>query len=191
MKSIRSRITSALFCGLATIVALVVPTLAQDSLKPTMKEEASFDVIGIQTRTSNAAEMSGSGEIPKLWQRLFMEGILNSIPDRVDDGIAVVYTKYESGATGQYTYILGAKVKPGTKAPEGMVAVTVPAGKYAQFVTAKGPGGEVVPAAWKAIYAYFAAPGAPARAFQFDYEIYPDLSNPNEMQANMFIGVKP
>lgn len=178
-----------MLCLLA-VIATAMPAHAQDPMKPKTKQQASFDVIGIQTRTSNAAETGGDGEIPKLWQRLFMEGILTAIPDRLDDGIVAVYTKYATDASGDYTYIVGAKVKPGTKAPDGMVSITVPAGKYDEFVTEKGPGAEVVPAAWKSIYGYFAAPGAPARAFNSDYEIYADLSNPGEMQGDIFVGVK-
>ena len=76
-----------------------------------------------------------------------MQGILTNIPDRTDDAIVVVYTNYDSDCNGDYAYILGAKVKPGTQAPNGMVAVTVAPGKYAEFVTGKGPRAEVVLAA--------------------------------------------
>lgn len=165
-------------------------SFAQEPIKPTPAEAGSFDVIGISVRTTNAAELGGNGEIPKLWQRLFMEGILTSIPDRADEATVVVYSDYASDADGAYTYTLGSKVKPGTKAPDGMVAISVPAGKYLKFVTPKGPGAEVVPPTWKAIYGYFASPDNPKRTFKIDYELYQDLSDPNAMQGQIFIGVK-
>lgn len=177
--------------AVASLLTLAtLSSFAQEPSKPTPVDSASFDVIGISVRTTNAAEMGGNGEIPKQWQRLFMEGILTSIPNRADESIVAVYSDYASDASGAYTYTLGSKVKPGTKAPEGMVAISVPAGKYLKFVTAKGPGAEVVPPAWKAIYGYFAAPDSPKRMFKTDYELYEDMSDPNAMQGQIFIGIK-
>jgi predicted transcriptional regulator YdeE len=178
-------LASALFL---TIIAGCM--LAQNAVKPTSVEAAAFDVVGISVRTNNAAEMTANGEIPKLWQRLFMEGILSAIPDRADDAIVAVYTDYASDANGDYTYVLGSKVKPGAKAPNGMVAVSVPTAKYLEFVTDSGPGAEVIPAAWKQIYGYFQSPDNPHRAFKSDYEVYADMTNPNAMQGHIFVGVK-
>jgi predicted transcriptional regulator YdeE len=164
---------------------------AQEMAKPNPADQSTFDVIGISVRTNNAAEAGPNGEIPKAWQRLFMEGTLNRIPARSDEAIIAVYTRYASDANGDYTYILGAKVAPGTKAPEGMVAVTVPAGKYLEFVSAKGPGQEVLPVIWQQIYRYFQGPGTPARAFKTDFERYEGPFEPNAVQAHIFVGVKP
>ena len=180
----------------STVINLVASALllaaayGQEPMKPTPVDPTAFDVIGISVRTNNAIEREANGEIPKLWQRLFMQGVLTSIPNRADDGVVAVYTDYASDANGDYTYILGSKVKPGTKAPNGMVAVSVPAGKYLEFVTSKGPGAEVVPPTWMNIYAYFQSPDVPKRAFKVDYEVYADVSDPNAMQGRIFIGVK-
>ena len=64
------------------VIALIfflslVALLAQEAAKPKMEDQTSFDVIGISARTNNTAEMGPNGEIPKLWQRLFGEGIVN------------------------------------------------------------------------------------------------------------------
>lgn len=176
------------------LLALVAaPALlgAQETAKPTPSEQSTFDVIGISARTNNAAEMGPNGEIPKLWQRLFAEGVLSRIPDRSDESIVAMYTNYANDANSDYTCVLGAKVAPGTKAPDGMVSITVPSGKYLEFVSAKGPGQEVVPAVWRQIYGYFTAPGAPTRAFKTDFERYDAPFDPNAMQAHIYIGVKP
>ena len=90
---------------------------AQDTMKPKPTEQASFDVIGIEARTNNAQEATADGAIGQQWQRLFTEGILDQIPDQTDESITVVYTNYASDWNGDYTYVLGAKVKSGTKAP--------------------------------------------------------------------------
>jgi predicted transcriptional regulator YdeE len=180
-------------CAAALTFAILfsLAVKAQDAAKPTAVDPAGFLFIGISARTSNAVEMSGNGEIPKLWQRLFNEGILSAIPDRADDQIVAVYTDYASDANGEYTYLLGSKVKPGTKPPAGMAAVTVPAGKYLEFVTEKGPGARVVSAAWMQIYGYFGDPAHPKRLFETDYETYAAPSDPNAVQGHIFLGIKP
>jgi predicted transcriptional regulator YdeE len=179
------------FCILA-LAMFVAPvfTAAQEASKPTPSDQLAFDMIGIAAQTNNSIEANADGHIPKLWQRLFMEGVLNRIPDRSDESIIAVYTKYATDENGDYTYILGAKVAPGSKAPEGMVAVKVPAGKYLEFVSPKGTGQEVLPVIWTQIYGYFSGPGAPKRAFKTDFERYDGPFDPNAMQAHIYIGVK-
>src|ERR1035441_1235283 len=166
MKSpVQNRYCLALLIATAWLLT-VGAAEAQDAMKPKQTEPPRFEVIGIQARTNNARESRADGAIPKQWQRLFMEGVLNRIPDRLDQSIVAVYTDYASDWNGDYTYILGAKVKPGTKAPDGMVAVMVPTGKYVEFESARGPGQEVVPEVWKRIWTYFQEPGNPARAYK-------------------------
>jgi predicted transcriptional regulator YdeE len=180
------------FLVVAAALAFGVTILpAQETMKPKPTQQDSFDVIGIQARTNNAREASGDGALPKLWQRLFSEGILNQIADKADPAITVVYTNYASDWNGDYDYILGAKVKSGTKAPEGMVSVTVPAGKYIEFESARGPGQSVVPEVWKQIWAYFQEPGNPTRGYKADFERYDAISDPANIQAHIFIRVKP
>ena len=184
-----SRMT--LFLALAATLTFGATLLyGQDTMKPKPTQQDAFEVIGIQVRTNNAKEGSGNGDIPKLWQRLFGEGILNQIPDRSDQLITVVYTNYASDWNGDYDYTLGAKVKSGTKPPEGMVSVTVPAGKYLEFESARGTGQTVVPEVWKQIWTYFQDPANPKREYKADFERY-EPSDPANVQAHIFIRLKP
>ena len=160
-------------------------------MRPKPTEQPAFEVIGIEARTNNSMESGADGAIPKQWQRLFTENVLPRIPDRLDQSIVAVYTNYASDWNGDYTYILGAKVKSGTKAPEGMVSAKVPPGRYEQFVSARGPSPQVVPDLWKQIWSYFHEPGNPSRAYQTDFERYDDMSDPKNVQARIYIGVKP
>jgi len=169
----------------------VCKAAAQDVMKPKLAEPAGFEVIGIEARTNNSQESSAEGAIPKQWQRLFMENLLNHVPDKLDQSIVAVYTNYASDWNGDYTYILGAKVKPGAKAPDGMVSKSIPAGKYVEFVSKRGRPEQVVPEMWKEVWAYFQIPGNPSRAYGRDYEIYDDLSDPTNMQVRLYVGVKP
>ena len=170
-----------IICGMA----------AQEAEKPKPIEQAEFEVIGIEARTNNTQESTGNGAIPKQWQRLFMENVLYRIPDRLDQSIVAVYTKYASDWNDDYTYILGAKVKPGTKAAEGMVSCNVAAGKYMEFISKRGRPEQVVPEMWKEVWTYFQTPGNPARAYGTDYEIYDDMSDTTNVQVKLYVGVKP
>ncbi len=160
-------------------------------MKPKPTEQIAFDVIGIEVRTNNAQEATSGGAIPQQWQRLYMQGVLDQIPDRLDQSVVAVYTKYASDWNGDYNYILGARVKPGTKPPAGMVLVSVPAGKYMEFTSARGPAPQVVPNLWKEIWTYFHEPGNPVRAYRADFEVYDEISNPNSIQMKIYVGVKP
>ena len=164
---------------------------AQDIMKPKPAQQDAFEVIGIQVRTNNAKEATTDGSIGKLWQRLFAEGILNQIPDKTEQAITVVYANYASDWNGDYDYTVGAKVKSGTKAPEGMAAVTIPAGKFMEFESARGPGQTVVPEVWKQIWGYFQVPSNAPREYKGDFERYDSMSDPNNVQAHIFIRVKP
>src|ERR1035441_2161819 len=136
---IQNRYCRALLIA-AAVMLTACTTAAQDAKKPKWTDPSGFEVIGIEARTNNSQESTGSGAIPKQWQRLFMENLLGRIPDRIDQSIVAVYSNYASDWNGDYTYTLGAKVKPGTKAPEGMVAKNIPTGKYAEFTAKRGRG---------------------------------------------------
>jgi predicted transcriptional regulator YdeE len=180
--------------SLALIVIIVltgISLLAEDAMKPKPSEQTAFDLVGIEVRTNNAQEATSGGAIPQQWQRLYMQGVLDQIPDRLDHSVIAVYTKYASDWNGDYNYILGARVKPGTKVPAGMVLVNVPGGKFIEFTSETGLPAQVVPNLWKEIWTYFHEPGNPERAYKADFERYDDLSNPNSVQVKIYIGVKP
>ncbi len=150
-----------------------------------------FTVIGIFARTSNAREMTAEGVIGKQWGRLFQEGVLAKIPAKVNSEIVAVYTDYVSDHNGEYTFVLGAKVKPGTEAPAGMVAVKVPAGKYAVFTSEKGPAAKVVPETWQRINSLpKSAPGGD-RNYKADFEVYDQrAADPQNSVVDVYVGIK-
>jgi predicted transcriptional regulator YdeE len=187
-----SHLPCAISLELAVAFTLMAISLqAEDAMKPKLTQQTAFDVIGIEVRTNNAQEATSGGAIPQQWQRLYMQGVLDQIPNRLDQSVVAVYAKYASDWNGDYNYILGARVKPGTKPPAGMILVSVPAGKYMEFTSARGPAPKVVPDLWKEIWAYFHEPGNPGRAYQADFEVYDDMSDPNNIQMRIYIGVKP
>ena len=84
-------------------------------MNPRIVQLDAFEVMGIAVRTNNAKEASADGAIPKLWQRVMQEHALNAVPDQSDHNIYAVYTDYASDANGDYTLVLGKKVRPGTQ----------------------------------------------------------------------------
>ena len=154
-------------------------------------EVPSFTVIGISCRTDNAKEAAGQGCIGQQWGRLFSEGLLDKIPDRVDKSIVAVYTDYASDKDGEYTYILGAKVKGDATALAGMVKTTIPAGRYAVFTSEQGPVQQVVPATWKRIWGVPKAEPGGDRAYQSDFEVYDERAkDPKNSVMDIYIGIR-
>jgi len=150
-----------------------------------------FTVIGISARTSNAREMTPDGVIGKQWGRLFQQGVLAKIPGKANSEIIAVYTDYASDHNGEYTFVLGAKVNPGTEPPAGMVAVNVPAGKYAVFTSDKGPAAKVVPEIWQRINSLpKSAPGGD-RTYKADFEVYDQrAADPQNSVVDVYVGIR-
>lgn len=165
--------------------------MAQSNGPANIVEVKSFSVIGISCRTDNAKEASGQGCIGKQWGRLYSQGLLDKIPNRADKNTIAVYTDYASDKDGEYTYILGAKVKNDAGAPAGMVKVIVPTGRYAKFTSDIGPAQEVVFANWKKVWGTSKAQPEGDRLYKTDFEIYDQrASNPQKTQMDIYVGVR-
>jgi predicted transcriptional regulator YdeE len=173
-------------CGMAAQLAA-----SQDPARPRIVQEPGFTVVGISTRTTNAIEMSGRGVIGKQWERFMKDGLLATIPNRVDTNILAVYTDYESDHSGAYTFILGAKVSSAEHVPPGMAIKNVPSGRYAVFTSARGPAAKVVPESWQRINSLpKSAPGGD-RTYQADFEVYgPGAADPQHAQVEIHIGIR-
>jgi len=151
---------------------------------------ASFTVIGIEARTTNAKEATPDGIIGKQWQKLFGEGVLDRIPERMDRNVYAVYSDYTSDHNGEYSFLIAAKVKDGTTPPTGRVAKQVGAGRYAVFTSEKGPFAKVVPAVWQKIFRLEDA-GTLNRLYLTDFEIYDQRArDPQNGQVDIYVGVK-
>jgi predicted transcriptional regulator YdeE len=143
----------------------------------------SFEVVGIEGRTTNAREMGPGGLIPQMWTQLGKEHLLEKIPHRLGSDTIVLYTDYESDKDGAYTYVLGAKVSEAENVPAGMVARSVPAGEYAAFVSEDRSPQSVV-SVWQRIWKLEDSKEL-RRAYKTDVELHkPDKS------LEVYVGVK-
>lgn len=164
--------------------------MSQTNETSRVREIPSFTVIGIECRTTNAKEMSEQGCIGRQWGRLMSEGLLAKIPDRVDQDIVALYTDYASDKDGEYTYVLGARVKADATAPAGMVKKTVPAARYAVFTSEKGPAPQVVPQTWMRIWKTPKGQPGGDRAYQTDFELYDRrAADPNNSEVDVYVGI--
>jgi predicted transcriptional regulator YdeE len=154
-------------------------------------ERDGFTVIGIAARTNNAKEMTADGVIGKQRGRLMQEGLLAKIPNKADQSIVAVYTDYASDHNGDYTFLLGARVKSDSDVPAGMVAKKIPSGKFAVFTTEKGPAQKVVPKTWMTINSLPKTDVGGDRVYQADYEIYDErAADPTNMVADIYVGIR-
>ena len=176
---------------LLALLGLVASQHEGAAPKPKLISESSFTVIGISARTTNAQEMSGRGVIRKMWQRFMSEQLLEKIPHRTDSNILALYTNYESDANGAYTFVIGAKVTSAKTVPSGMIAVKVPAGKYAVLTTDRGPTAKVVPEAWGRIWSLSKSQLGGERAYKTDFELYgPPAADPQNAEVQIYVGTK-
>jgi len=162
-----------------------------EAVNPKVTKQESFTVVGISARTTNAKEMTADGVIGKYWGRLFQDGLIAKIPNKADENIVAVYTDYASDHSGEYTYVLGARVKSAGEIPEGMVAKTIPTGKYVVFTSEQGPAYQTVPQLWQKINSLpKTAPGGD-RAYKADFEVYDERArDPQNTVVEVYVGVK-
>jgi len=177
-------------CAACAVLAAAIRGAPQIS-QPKAVDLSGLTVIGIQARTSYARESGPQGVIGPQWTKFMTEGWLNKIPNRADRNMMAVYTDYENEYKGQYTFVVGAKVKADTAVPSGMIAVKVPAGHYAMFTTDTGPVQQILPTAWRAIWALPKSSLGGDRTYKTDFEVYDQRAmNPQNSQVDIYIGIK-
>lgn len=139
-------------------------------------------------RTNFAKEAGGQGAIAGLWQNAIQNNTLDQIQNRASDGVVVVYSDFTPA--GDYTYTLGYRVTSADKVPDGMVARTVHAGKYAVLTSDTGAPQVVIPALWQRITRMTPDEIGGARAYQTDFETYGEITDWSSMQVTAHIGLK-
>jgi predicted transcriptional regulator YdeE len=196
MRTRRRFADSQFAAGLFTFLFISIAGVGEGDMNPKVVQQRGFTVVGIAARTSNAREATADGVIGKQWGRFMQEGLLAKIPNKTDSAVVAVYTDYASDANGEYTYLLGARVKAdrvnlGHDVPAGMVAKKIPAGRYAVFTSDKGPAPKVVPATWKRIWETPKSEPGGDRAYGADFEVYDQrAADPENAQVDVYVGIR-
>ncbi len=157
-----------------------------------VEELPAFTLAGISVVTTNEAELSGKGSIGQLFERYYSRNMGEQLAPLANrQGLYNCYFNYEQGDAGRYEVLVGLSVREQWQEPypESVTTFTVPAAKYAVFVTERGPIYEVVQQAWKEIWQWSRQPGN-ERAFTGDFERYPENTNPNDGQVEIYIALR-
>lgn len=160
---------------------------------PKIVEKPAFRLIGIETRTSNSAEMDpATGKIPGLWEKFGAESLPGHIPHQTEPGIVYgLYSDFENGADGEYTLTAGCAVTANAKPPGTLIARDVPAATYAVFTSERGPMPDIVVKAWAEIWGMSAEAMGGERAFSGDFEVYDDrAASPKNAQIDIWISIE-
>jgi len=144
-----------------------------------------FKVIGISVRTTNENGQSAK-DIGELWNKFMTEGILDKIPNKIDNKIYSIYTEYESDHTKPYTTILGCKVENTDTVPNGMITKTFDGGTYTKFVTKGDLTKGAVYEEWLKIWN-----SDLQREYTADFEVYGEKAqNPTDAEVDIYVATK-
>ena len=144
-----------------------------------------FKIIGISVRTTNENGQSAK-DIGALWNTFIAEGILDKIPNKIDNTIYSIYTDYESDYIKPYTTILGCKVSSIEEIPTGMIAQTFDGGNYTKYVSKGDLTKGVVYEEWLKIWN-----SNLKRAYTADFEVYGEKSqNPSNAEVEIFVALE-
>ncbi|MBD0777401.1 effector binding domain-containing protein [Maribacter sp. ANRC-HE7] len=146
---------------------------------------APFDSIGISIRTTNEKGQANK-EIVALWGRFMAEGILNTIPNKVDHTIYGIYTDYESDHTQPYTVILGCKVNALDVIPKGMIGRSIEGGTYCKTKAYGDLTKGLMVNHWSEIWKMDLD-----RRYTADFEVYGEKAiEPTAAEIDIFVSVK-
>lgn len=154
-------------------------------------EISAIEVIGLSIETSNQIEATENGRIAGLYERLINEEVSKDIISKVDDRIIALYTNYEDGESGYYTYAVGHQVRDPEDMPEGCEIFDIPEGKYLHFPTERGPANLVLARAWQEIWRRTQAGTLGAeRAYLTDFEFHSYDELDQDVQIDIYISIK-
>jgi len=162
-------------------------------MKKTQTELPEIKLIGITARTNNANEINPSlAKITPTVQKYFHGGLPSKIPHRTKpETTFCVYTDYENGITGDYTYFIGEEVSSFENVPDDFDTLSIPAQIYAKFTTEPGPMPNVVMGAWQRIWQMTEQDFGGPRRFSADFEVYDERASDHQNAAlDVYIGIK-
>jgi predicted transcriptional regulator YdeE len=146
---------------------------------------SAFSIIGIAIRTTNENAQS-STDIPQLWAKFMSEGILEKIPNKIDNTIYCIYTDYEKDHTKPYTTLLGCKVSTLDVIPNGMTGKQFTEGNYTKRIAKGNIMQGIVFNEWLNIWK-----ADLQRVYTADFEVYGEKTlNPVDAEVDIFVATK-
>lgn len=145
-----------------------------------------FTIVGISVRTTNQNHKSQE-DIAKLWESFFLNGVVQSIPNKISNDVYCIYTYYESDYTGEYTTLIGYKVSNinGIPTNKNLIIKDFPSCKYLQY-TSEGELPYAVGKTWAHIWQ-----SNINRAYTADFDIYgEEAKDPKNAKITTFLSIK-
>jgi predicted transcriptional regulator YdeE len=161
-------------------------------MKKTFVDLKEKKIVGISVRTSYEAELDSlKGNIFPCVKKYFHENLAAQIPHRLSPGKTYcIYTQYEKGHLGEYTYFIGEEVSSVEGVPSSLKVLTIPAQKYAKFTNGPGSMPDVVKKPWAEIWKMSPKELGGTRAFLADFEIYDERAADHQnLILDFFIGL--
>ena len=147
-------------------------------MDPQFKSLETFTVIGLLYRGKNE-----NNEIPQLWGQLMPR--YDEIPNKVNPQFAYGVEDNFDEKTGEFDYLAGYSVSPGTKPPEGMSSWDLAARTYAVFPCTL----PTIRQAFDHIYQKWLPASGYARVPGPEFEFYDETFSPNIPESVMYLYV--
>jgi predicted transcriptional regulator YdeE len=162
-------------------------------MKTTTTQLAEMKLVGIATRTSNAAEMNPiTAKIAVQIQKYLQQQLSSKIIQRKKPGTTYcVYTDYQSDYNGEYTYFVGEEVESFENLPEGFVQLTIPKQTYVKFTNGPGVMPFVCIQVWQKIWQMGDSGLGGPREYLADFEVYDERAmDPKNAVLDVYLGIK-
>lgn len=152
------------------------------TMEPKFLTKGEFKIIGMEYVGNNK-----NGEIGQMWHRFIprMGEITNRTNSDVSYGVCFPVENMKEDS--EFSYVAGLEVDNFDQIPEGMVARTVPAGKYAVFIH-KGSL-DNLRSTYEYIYGSWLPKSGQEVAFQPDFEFYSERFIPDSEDCELDIYV--
>lgn len=170
-----------------TLIKSVTPATFTHVVMP------SKTLVGISCRTSNAREFNPeTAQIAGMVNRYVQENIAQLLTQRVLPGTTyAVYTDYENGVAGDYTYFLGEEVKDAASVPEGLSRLVIPEQRYIKATTEPGVMPAVCIEMWQRLWHFSPEELGGERAYVADFEVYDERAHDLQQAVlDIYIGLK-
>jgi len=156
-------------------------------IQPQIVNKSEFLVIGpaIKCTTEDDENIK---RIPLFWEEAMQKGMLERIPNVVDEQICYgICLDFESP---NFAYMIAREVDSHEGIPDDMIGRTIPAATYAVF-TAKGPITKAVQDATRYIYSTWLPESGYEHAMTADLEVYDErrMSDEDQSEVDIYIPI--
>lgn len=146
-------------------------------------------IVGLSERMKN--DNTTIEKIKNLWKNFCNEdgiGEIKNIRDRINKNTVSVYYNYSNENELEYNNLIGCEVEnKNTYISNNLTRIIIPSGKYAKFTIYGNPNIEVTKF-WNEFWGSFG--NDLDRLFSYDFEEYIQGNDNNNMEINIYIGIK-